>query len=371
MENISTHRPLGRTDLMVFPLGFGAMRLPEKDGSIDIDSSVALVRKALDEGVNYIDTAPYYCQGKSEEIVGSAIECLDRSEIIISTKSPDSKDREKWWEHLHNSLKMLKTDYIDVYHFWGIKGRNYRDDIAPPGLYEEMLKAKEEGLIRHIAFSFHDLPSEIVPIIDSGLFDVMTVQYSIIDRSLETAISRAVRQGVGVVIMGPLAGGRLTQSSQMMDMISGSPSERASIGLRFVLSNQYVSVAISGMSDEGMLMENIETVRELKPLTDDERMQINRMLSERGKRQEVGCTDCRYCYPCPQNVNIPFVLQSLEAGITWELWDYARGRIEFLGTKPEWGVDMTACDECGECEEKCPQGIKVVEFMKVAKERLG
>ncbi|MGQ9706460.1 MAG: aldo/keto reductase [bacterium] len=371
MKETLIKRPLGRTGLLIFPLGFGAMRLPEKDGRIDIDASVALIRRAIDNGINYIDTAPYYCQGKSEEIIGMAIEGYDRANLIISTKNPEFKDSVKWRDNLERSLEKLKTDYIDVYHFWGIKGRNFRDDIAPPGLYDEALKAKQDVLIRHIAFSFHDLPAEIVPIIDSGLFDVMTVQYSIIDRSFESAISRAGRSGMGVVIMGPLAGGRITQPSPLMDILGRTPDERANLGLRFVLSHPHVSCAISSMSDEGMLNDNIRTVRELAPLTDDEKGRIAKLTDERAKREEIGCTGCNYCLPCPQNVNISFVLQSLEAGITFELWDYARGRIELLRTKPEWGFDMSACNECGECEEKCPQNIVIVEFMRVAKGRLG
>jgi len=363
-------RTLGKTGLTVPVLGFGAMRLPEKDQKVERKASMALIRRAIELGINYIDTAPAYCRNLSEEIVGRAIVGFDRDSLIVSTKNDERKDADRWWEHLHTSLKRLATDYIDIYFFWGIKGREFAEGIAPPGLYEEAVKAKEQGLIRHIAFSFHDEPKEITPIIDSGLFEVMLVQYSLMDRILETAIKRAHSRGMGVVVMGPLGGGRITQPSPIMELLAPTPMGRANVGLRFALSHPGVSAVLSGMSDVEMLEENVDTANKLPPLTSGERERIEYLWKERERQTEIGCTSCRYCEPCPRKVNIPFVLSSLEAGLTWGLWDYAKERISFLRGRPDLGEDMSACDLCGECDEKCPQGIAVSKLMREAKERL-
>lgn len=361
---------LGKTGLTVPVLGFGAMRLPEKDSQVKQKASTALIRRAIELGINYIDTAPAYCRNLSEEIVGRAIAGYDRESLIVSTKNDERKDADRWWEHLHTSLKRLSTDYIDIYFFWGIKGREFAEGIAPPGLYDQALKAKEQGLIRHIAFSFHDEPKEIIPIIDSGLFEVMLVQYSLMDRTLETAIQRAHSRGMGVVVMGPLGGGRITQPSPITELLAPTPKGRANVGLRFALSHPGVSSVLSGMSDVGMLEENVDTANKLSPLTSGERERIEYLWEERERQAEIGCTSCRYCEPCPRKVNIPFVLSSLEAGLTWGLWDYAKERIAFLRGRPDLGEDMSACDLCGECDEKCPQGIAVCELMRQAREKL-
>lgn len=363
-------RTLGKTGLTVPVLGFGAMRLPEKDQKVKLKASIALIRRAIELGINYIDTAPAYCRNLSEEIVGRAIAGFDRESLIISTKNDERKDADRWWEHLKTSLKQLATDYFDIYFFWGIKGREFAEGIAPPGLYDQAVKAKEQGLIRHIAFSFHDEPKEITPIIDSGLFEVMLVQYSLMDRTLETAIQRAHSRGMGVVVMGPLGGGRITQPSPIMELLAPTPKGRANVGLRFTLSHPGVSSVLSGMSDVGMLEENVDTANKLSPLTSGERERIEHLWEERERQTEIGCTSCRYCEPCPRKVNIPFVLSSLEAGLTWGLWDYAKERIAFLRGRPDLGEDMSACDLCGECGEKCPQGIAVSELMREAKEKL-
>lgn len=235
------YRQLGETGLSVSALGFGAMRLPEKDGEMDRRASENLIRAGIEGGINYLDTAPLYCYQLSEEILGRAIKGYDRSKLVLSTKNPEQKDVTKWWEHLHTSLKRLGSDYIDLYHFWGIKGREFRENIAPPGMYAQAQKANEQGKIRHIGFSFHDDRQEIHPIIDSGLFSAMTVQFSLLDRKLAPAINYAHEKGLGVVIMGPLAGGRLAHSSPLMDILSPDTKERISLGLRFVLSQPGVT----------------------------------------------------------------------------------------------------------------------------------
>jgi predicted aldo/keto reductase-like oxidoreductase len=365
------YRTLGKTGLSVSALGFGAMRLPEKNGKVNRRASERLIRAGIDGGITYLDTAPLYCHSLSEEILGRAIKGYDRRKLVLSTKNPEQKDVNKWWEHLHTSLKRLGGDYIDLYHFWGIKGRELRENIAPPGMCSQARKAKEQGKIRHIAFSFHDDAQEIYPIIDSGLFSAMTVQFSLLDRKLSKAIYHAHEKGLGVVIMGPLAGGRLAHSSLLLDILSPNTKERISLGLRFVLSQPGVTLALSGMSSESQLTENLQTAGGRYALSPSERKRIEQFSVQQAMQEEIPCTNCGYCLPCPQKVNIPYILGALEQGLIYGLWAYAQERLEYQRLNPRFGKNMDKCTLCAECEEKCPQGLKISELMQVAKEKLG
>ena len=213
-----------RTGLKVSVLGFGAMRLPMKGQEVDRDKSTPMIHRAFELGVNYIDSAVFYCNGDSQTAVGEALKGW-RDKVVVSTKnhSYGRKDYDAWRRNFEDSLRKLDVEYIDLYCLHGLGWDRFRENVdGKGGSYEWMAKARDEGLIRHICFSFHDKPEALEKLARTGMFDVVTCQYNLLDRANEKAMKVAAQQGMGVVVMGPVGGGRLgAPSNQLQDMIPG------------------------------------------------------------------------------------------------------------------------------------------------------
>lgn len=358
------YRDFGKTGIKVSALGFGAMRLPkvgdgEKD-PVDMEKSVPMIQKGLDLGINYIDSAWRYLNQTCDKVVGQAISGRDRGQLYLSTKNPiDTDDVKEWRGRLDIQLKDMQTDYIDFYHIHGLQWNQYKNKAVPEGYMDELKKARDEGLIRHISFSCHDNPANIYKLVDTGEFSSMLVQYNLLHRHNDAVIAHAREKGMGISIMGPVGGGRIAFMSRL------KPSEDRGLpglSLRFVLSNPNISVALSGMNTMEMIDENTATAENDGPLSDTESRDIQTMLDQIKDLEDLYCTGCGYCMPCEQGVDIPsnFLLYNYAtiyefgAGI---LANYDQG----LGKR-----DATAdfCNECGECVEKCPQDIPIPERMK-------
>ena len=368
----------GKTGYKVSKLGFGAMRLPmtEVGGkkAVDEDKAIPLMKRAFDLGVNYIDTAPYYCDSLSEAAVGKALKGY-RDKVYLSTKNPiEDLSGDNWLKRLEKSLKNLDTDYIDFYHFWGIglqgfkkwQGQNF-------GPLEAARKAKEQGLIKHISFSYHDDAKNMPEIIDSGIFESVLLQYNLLDRSNEENIDYAHLKGLGVVVMGPVGGGRLGAPSPVITgLLKEKPKSSAEVAMRYVLTNPCVHVSLSGMSTMEQLEENAEIASRKSYLTGDERGQAESMMKENLKFSELYCTGCDYCLPCPQKINIPRIFNIMNNHRVYEITDYARAEYKELMDGTSWikSADASKCSECGACETKCPQKLPIVKQLKESHEVL-
>jgi uncharacterized protein len=364
--------------VMISSLGFGSMRLPQKDQDgklvFDHDESVRIIHKAFELGVNYIDTAPYYCDHESETIVGKALKGW-REKVYLSTKNPIEDDSGVHYrERLEKSLKKLDSDYIDFYHMWGISWETYEQKInAKDGPLMQALQAKSEGLIRHLSFSFHDKPENLFKLIDTGLFETVLCQYNMLDRSNEAAIDHAYDKGLGVVIMGPVGGGRLGVPSEVIQkLIPGGAKSSAELALRFVLTNPHVTCALSGMGSMQMVEENAAVASNVAELSPVEVAAINGAMEQNKSLADLYCTGCSYCMPCPEEVNIPLNFQLMNYHRVYKLTDYARQEYKKIGTNP-WmkGKRADECIECGECEEKCPQRLNIRQQLKETAAALG
>jgi len=372
------YRPFGKTGEKISALGFGAMRLPmTPDGKhVDEEQAIPVIQRAYELGVTYFDTALYYCSNESEIVLGKAIKPW-RDKILLSTKCPiEDADGKHYREHLETSLRKLDVATIDFYHMWGIDWKTYEQSIvAPGGPLDEAHKAKEEGLIRHISFSFHDTPEALVRLIDSGHFESMTVQYNLLDRANEQAIHHAREKGLGVVIMGPVGGGRLAGfSADIARLVPGGVKGTPEIALRFVLSHPGVSCALSGMGTIEMVEQNVATASREEPLSEAERAQILAALDETRRLADLYCTGCGYCQPCPNDVNIPRNFEVMNYYRVYGLKEYARQAYADLGVKDtEWvkGLKAEFCVQCGECEPKCPQHISIMEQLEEVARVLG
>lgn len=372
------YRPFGRTGINISTLGFGAMRLPGNpvDGKTvyDEELGIQIIQRAFELGVNYVDTAPYYCDGESEVIVGKALKGW-RDKVYLSTKNPiEDSSGANWRERLEKSLRKLDTDHIDFYHMWGIDWETYEKSIdVPNGPLAEAFRAKEEGLIRHVSFSFHDVPESMIRLIDTGHFETVLCQYNLLDRANEQAIAHAHEKGLGVVVMGPVAGGRLGMpSAAIKNLLPGKINSSAEIALRFVMANQGVTCALSGMSSMAMVEENARVASNAAPLTAAELLQIENSMNENKKLADLYCTGCKYCMPCPFDVNIPLIFELMNQHRVYGLTEHAREQYAQIG-KNEWmpGKNAEACTECGLCETKCPQSIEIRRQLKESHAALG
>ena len=350
---------LGRTGLHVSRLGFGAMRLPMtgEEGNLRIDRELAIpmIHRAFESGVNYIDTAVGYCNQDSQRTVGEALKGW-RDEIVLSTKNHYyGEDEGEWRQHLENSLERLQTDRIDIYNHHGLNWQKYEEQVKPI-MSQWMQRAKTEGLIKHICFSFHDNNEALMKLVDEGYADVVTLQYNLLDRSLEVGIAHAHEQGMGVVVMGPVGGGRLGASSDVLKSAVDGIDRVPELAMRFVLANPNVSIALSGMSTMQQVEENIQVCADERTLTADEQRAIAEHMRRLKKMADLYCTGCGYCMPCPQGVNISGVFNQANMSNVYGLTDVAKQRYQGL-VRREKGADR--CTECGACIPKCPQNIAI------------
>lgn len=368
------YRELGKTGLKVSQLGFGAMRLPMvgegKDARVDRDLSTPMIHAAFEGGVNYIDTAVGYCNSDSQAAVGDALKGW-RDKIVVSTKNhyygPDEK---AWWDLLEESLRKLQTDHIDIYNHHGLNWKSYEENVEPR-VGKWMAKAREQGLIRHICNSFHDNNDSLKRIVDTGYTSVITLQYNMLDRSLQDGIAYAHEKGVGVVVMGPVAGGRLGSGSDVLQTLIPGVKRVPELAMRFVLANPSVSVALSGMSTLQQVQENLAVAADSTSLSQADTQSILQHVEKLKAMADLYCTGCGYCVPCPKEVNIPTIFTRYNLGRVWGLWDAARTAYDNLSKLPwDTGKRADACVECGQCETKCPQKLPIIQQLKEAHKNL-
>ena len=372
------YRKLGNTGLEVSALGFGAMRLPKgPDNKVDQETSVALFQRAYELGVNYFDSAYMYDNGDSERAIGRFLADVPREKVIITTKNPVGHD---WWkipgdrptgqvcrDCLEEDLERLNTDYIDNYLFHSTFLMTFRTVVnTPNGPLEEARKAKQEGLINHIGISCHDIPDNMIKIIESaeGAIEMVVLQYNLLDRKNEVVIDYARENGIGIAVMGPVGGGRLIHPSKLYQDALGAKNT-VEAALRFVLSNPGVSTAMSGMNALEQVEQNVEIASRAEPLTDEEKVAIDRLQEENEELLDLYCTGCNYCMPCPHGINIPENFTALNLLRVHAMPDLAKEKYQGLGE-----AAAEYCEECGTCAGRCPQHIDIQERLKEVAEAL-
>ncbi len=369
------YRKFGNTGAQVSALGFGCMRLPEyqdEQGSwlVDQEKTTEMLLRAYDLGVNYFDTAYFYCHSNSEIAVGKALAPV-RNKVYISTKCPMEKvnSPEDYEKILDDSLRKLGTDYIDFYHFWAINQKVFDEKIVPLGLLEKAKEMKEKGKIRHISFSFHDTPEALKHIIDegAGYLESVLLQYNLLDRANEEMIGYAAGKGLGVVVMGPVGGGRLAAPTQLGEKLGTGKLNTYELALRFVLGNPGVCVALSGMQTVEMVEQNAAVGSLETPMTQEQWRQVGESLENLKKFSELYCTGCGYCQPCPKGIKIPHIFQAYTYHNVYGLTELAKNSYQgYVNNEKEPGATSKDCVSCGYCEKKCPQHLQVRELLKKA-----
>ncbi|MDL2216671.1 aldo/keto reductase [Desulfovibrio sp. OttesenSCG-928-M14] len=360
------YKPYGNTGKLVSALGFGGSRFSTAECSTPEGRQryADLIVKAHEAGVNYFDTAPGYCGGMSEQVFGLAFEKLrqaGRQNFYVATKStqPDDPTAEAVRQRIEQSLRALQMDKIHFFHMWGILTlEQYHKVMAPGGPYWGALKAKEEGLVEHICFSTHCTGEEIEKIIDDGYFEGVTLGYNAINfKFRERGLLAAKRRGLGVAIMNPLGGGVIPRQKTHFAFLAEAGESIAQAALRFVLGNKAVSVALSGMTNDSELEENLAAVNNDRPFTLERIEHIRTRISQ---DLDSLCTGCQYCNGCPQGIEI------YKPMLSYNTFILSRGDTQgFLeDMEVAWRLPpahIFDCIECGLCEEKCTQHLPIRE----------
>jgi predicted aldo/keto reductase-like oxidoreductase len=376
------YRKLGRSNRQVSILGFGCMRLPilegaettmnflERQKAIDEEKAIEMIDYAVEQGINYFDSAYPYHGGKSEVVLGKAMENR-REKVVLTTKSPPRmiETRDDFDRIIDEQLERLGTDYLDFYLLHGLARRSwYRTKEL--GALDFLDKIQKDGRAKYVGFSFHDDVRIFKEIIDAYDWTICQIQYNFFDENYQAGkegLRYAFSKGIGVVIMEPLRGGRLTdkipKEVQRIWDLAKQQRTPAEWGLRWVWNHPEVSLVLSGMSTMAQLKENIHVAEKAAPLSmsPEEIETIHKVADAYRRLLKVDCTGCAYCMPCPNSVNIPIIFSLYNDYYMFQNLERCRMMYNVL-MAPE--QKASNCEECGECEEKCPQEIKIIETLK-------
>lgn len=374
------YRKFGQIDWKSSALGFGAMRLPIlDDDSSKIDEAQAkdMVRFAIDQGVNYIDTAYPYHGGQSEIFIGKVLKDGYRDKVKLASKLPCwlVKSTEDFDKYLNEQLEKLQTDHIDFYLLHGLNKTRW-EEMKDLDILTRAENAIQGGRIKYLGFSFHDDFDAFVSIVDG--YDQWTfcqIQYNYMDTKNQAGtrgLRYAASKGLAIVIMEPILGGRLVNPPQpVMDLWNTADTKRSAAdwALQWLWDQPEVSVVLSGMSTMQQVDENTISAGKsgINSLTQDNLDLIEQVREKYQELSPIPCTNCNYCLPCPNGVNIPRNFDFYNQGIMYDKVDES-----IKGYNNWFAEDERAhnCIECLECEEKCPQQISIAEWLSKVDELL-
>lgn len=367
-------------------LGFGCMRLPLKNGRIDEERAIRQIRHAIDNGVNYVDTAWPYHGGKSEPLLRKALQDGYREKVRIATKLPSwminsAADMDRF---LDAQLERLGTAHIDYYLTHALDGPLW-DKIEGLGIRNFLDKAKADGRIGNAGFSFHGLLPDFKRIVDAYPWVFCQIQYNYFDQDFQAGregLQYAADRGLGIVVMEPLRGGVLSlpRPPAAIEKIWNEAETRrspAEWALRWIWNHPDVTSILSGMNEESHIEENLAIAHSALPdsLTSEELDRVKRVGRKYHELMQVDCTGCGYCMPCPSGVQIPKCFDIYNKMKMFGNVKEAEFRYTFSvggllsDNKPGFASQCTAC---GECLSKCPQNIAINEVLdRVASEMEG
>ena len=373
------YRTFKKLDREVSLLGMGTMRLPEtEDGQINEPEAIDIIRSAIDAGINYVDTAFGYHNGKSEGLVGKALRDGYREKVLLADKMPIwlAKDEEHRKEMFQTQLERLDTDYIDMYLVHSVNKPNWKR-IKKLNLMPFLEEMKAAGKIKHIGFSFHDSYELFEEVLDSYPWEFCQIQLNYMDKDIQAGVKGlklAAEKGLSVIIMEPLKGGKLTTGipPTVQELWNNAPVKRtpAEWGFKWLANMPEVTLILSGMSSGEQLQQNIATVSaaDLNVLSDEERELIDKVSDEYNRLIKYSCTGCEYCLPCPQKLKIPDLIDTLNE---WNIYGQNPAtKMEYIEWVPE-GRHASDCISCKACEKKCPQGLPIAQIMKETSEIFG
>lgn len=354
------YKQYGNTDMKVSAIGMGTMRYDDTDvKSNQFEKCAEVVLYAHEKGINFFDSAPFYCNDKSEEITGIALSQLPRDSFYISSKvnlgsysQPFTPD--EFRKRLETSLSRLKVDYLDFYYLWcllDLDSYHKQYDL----MYRSFEQAKAEGLIRNITFSSHMQGNDLEKVIETNEFRGMLIGYNALNyRFRQAGISAAHKNGMGIVVMNPLGGGLIPSNTDVFGYLAeGTDLTVPQAALRFVASHKEISVTLCGCTTKKHVDDAVNSVRDLVERPSQE---IYKEYELKGIALNNLCTGCGYCKYCPQNIDIPKFMDSYNQKIL--------GNDIMSRMKNHWGISNNIaadCIQCGQCETLCTQHLPIMD----------
>ena len=376
-----------KTGNKISALSFGCMRFPGALGVTDMQKTENLVMHAIEKGVNYFDTAWIY--PGNEEAIGTILHRNNvRYKVFIATKLPlvlfktkdESIDFNKYFDE---SLKRLKTDYIDYYLLHMMTDMDQWNKLKSWGIENWITQKKKSGQIKQIGFSFHGSGSEFLKIINDYSWDLTLIQYNYFDENYQAGIKglKAAAAKMPVVIMEPLLGGKLATGlpkdavNIFKSANADTPSKEwtpAGWALNWLWNQGEVTSVLSGMSTMEQLNENIKLAEEasVNMLNDKHKDVYKHVLESLNRACKIRCTGCNYCMPCPVGVNIPGSFSAYNAKYSM---GYIEGMKQFAtstGLLSAKSGSPSLCTKCGKCEPLCPQGISIIKDLSVVRKKM-
>ncbi|MCX5758944.1 MAG: aldo/keto reductase [Candidatus Hydrogenedentes bacterium] len=348
----------------------GAMRLPA-----DLDVAAALIRKAIDAGMVYIDASRGYenCELK----LARALKGGYRKRVILSTKwSPWAMSIDKTnapsadcvRRRIDEQMKRLEVDYLDYYQIWSINSRDQFDQVVRRGgMLDGIRKAVGEGLVGHIGFTTHDEPESLISYLpEADWCEIILFSYNLLQTRYAPAIAAAHEHGIGTLVMNPVAGGRLAEPSPVLTELAHEVGAVSvpDLAIRYIMSNPNVDTILSGVGKPADIRDSIASV-EIGHFSEEQLRRIHQYMAKVSDGAGRLCTGCEYCLPCPAEINIPEVMACVQDERHWGFAVSARARYN----RQETGAD--ACTDCGACEEKCTQKLPIRKDMAYARQRFG
>ena len=369
------YRDFGKLGIKGSAFGLGCMRFngtASGDSIIDEQKAIGLIRRAIDGGVTYLDTAYVYLDRTSETVLGKALRDGYRERVTIATKMPSEyvHNRADMEALLEEELHKLQTDHIDFYLMHGINREKweYFKSIGAPEFFDDMKKA---GKIRYKCFSFHGPYNEFEYIINDYDWDMVQIQYNFMDVDNQAGtkgLKLAGRLGIPLVIMEGLLGGRLANApDNVQALYDAFPVKRSPVewAFRWLCNHPEVATVLSGCNEAEQIEDNLRIFDTVEPgvMSTDELKLMADVRTAYLTRTKIGCTGCRYCMPCPNGVNIPG---------TFSVWN----NVSLYGIDPKQDFDFRQmvekgeipenCVACGACEAACPQHLAIIDGLKNA-----
>ena len=365
------YRQFGSLDFKCSVLGFGAMRLPTKGSTKEIDypEATRMLRYAIDNGVSYVDTGYPYHGGESETFLGEALKDGYRERVKLATKLLVRivEKREDIDRIFAEQLQKLKTDYVDMYLLHGLSRKNWQT-VEKFDILSWAEGLKREGKIKHLGFSFHDDYEAFEEILNGyDGWEFVQIQYNYMNENYQAGtkgLKLAAERGLPVIVMEPILGGNLANPPDAVRRLMDSAEVKrrpADWALQWLWSKPEVTLVLSGMSTMEQVEENLASAENsaIGLLSEDDLSTLNGVRETFEQLRPIPCTSCEYCMPCPSGVKIPWNLNLYNKGYMYNTMEIQKSQYN----KTDAADRASECTACLECEEKCPQNIKISEWM--------